>query len=96
MMIAGTACPHCGSTCSRYLPAVLAAMALVACGDDGKTFVPPYGIADTTPVDADGDGYFSTETGGDDCDDTNKDIHPDADETPDDGVDSNCDGEDNP
>jgi hypothetical protein len=43
-------------------------------------------------VDLDEDGYFD----GEDCDDSDPDIHPGAEETPDDGVDSDCDGEDNP
>lgn len=89
--LAGTACPHCGSTCSSLLPAVLAAMALAAC-DGGKTFIPPYGLPDSQTVDADGDGYSAQE----DCNDHDATIHPDAEEIPDDGVDSNCDDQDNP
>ena len=50
---------------------------------------PPYGVP---ALDADGDGFFANE---DDCNDQDPDINPDADEIPDDGVDSNCDGEDN-
>ena len=42
-------------------------------------------------VDDDGDGY--TEYDGD-CDDSDPSIHPDASEQPDDGIDQNCDGED--
>ena len=48
-------------------------------------------MMDTAYWDDDGDG-FSIEDG--DCDDSNPDIHPDATETPSDGVDSNCNGED--
>ena len=43
-------------------------------------------------VDEDGDGYGAEE---DDCNDQDPDINPGAEEIPDDGVDSNCDGEDN-
>jgi hypothetical protein len=44
--------------------------------------------------DADEDGYVSEDQGGDDCDDDDPSVHPDADEVPGDGLDSNCDGED--
>jgi hypothetical protein len=49
-------------------------------------------VADTAGgEDADGDGF----TAGDgDCDDDDADVNPDAGEIPGDGVDSNCDGED--
>ena len=54
--------------------------------DSFRTFV------DTSSTeDADGDGY-SPSTG--DCDDTVSSVYPTADETMGDGVDSNCDGED--
>ena len=42
-------------------------------------------------VDADGDGHASLETGGDDCDDVNVDVHPGAEEACN-GKDDDCDG----
>ena len=48
-------------------------------------------IVDTAYMDFDGDGYSPADG---DCDDDNADVNPGADETPGDGVDSNCDGED--
>ncbi len=49
---------------------------------------PEYGVSMT---DNDGDGYYLEE---DDCNDENPEINPGATETPGDGVDSNCDGND--
>ena len=46
------------------------------------------GIADCMDEDGDGDGF--TEEGGD-CDDANPDVHPDADEVCNEGVDDDCD-----
>lgn len=45
-------------------------------------------------VDADGDGYGSEETGGEDCDDTEGSTYPGADDAWYDGVDSDCEGND--
>lgn len=70
-------------------------------GDDDDSAEP--GVA---PVDADGDGFASEETGGEDCNDGDPEIHPDW-QLPDpaerlaeplradvvDGVDNDCDGE---
>jgi hypothetical protein len=42
------------------------------------------------PLDADGDGYISTATGGDDCDDSDAEINPGATEICD-TIDNNCD-----
>jgi len=52
---------------------------------------------ETNPLmsdDADSDGYIAQTSGGDDCDDSNPDIHPGATEIPSDGVDQDCDGVD--
>ena len=48
-------------------------------------------VVDTAYMDFDGDGYTPDDG---DCDDDNADVNPGAEETPGDGVDSNCDGED--
>jgi len=45
--------------------------------------------------DADGDGYIDINFGGDDCDDTNWEVSPGATELCDDGLDNNCDGQEN-
>lgn len=102
-------CPHCGTKAacrSARTPAVaLLGLALAGCtgkdddsganaGDtstnmtDTGIMQADYGVPDTDE-DQDGYGVYSG-----DCDDTNADIHPDAPETPGDGVDSNCDGND--
>ena len=53
---------------------------------------PEYGVPDTGMfTDYDGDGYSEADG---DCDDDNASIHPGAEETPGDGIDSNCDGND--
>ena len=45
----------------------------------------------TPPVDGDGDGYYLPS----DCDDSDPNVHPGAVETAGDGIDSNCNGDDN-
>jgi hypothetical protein len=53
---------------------------------------PLYGDADTaSDIDADEDGW--TVRAGD-CDDADASVHPEAAETAGDGIDSNCDGND--
>ncbi len=91
-------CPHCGvSLCSSVLPraaaAVLMGLALVQA--EGCFGQPKYGMPESffdseQAVDNDGDGYDATL----DCNDEDGAIHPDATETAGDGIDSNCDGED--
>lgn len=46
------------------------------------------------PYDRDGDGHPTPAGGGDDCDDSNAEVYPDADDPTGDGLDSNCDGVD--
>lgn len=52
-----------------------------------------YGVPEDTGmwVDNDEDGYTPSDG---DCDDNNPEVHPDAPERPGDGVDSNCNGDD--
>lgn len=81
---------------SPHRPALgaLAALGLSAChlGPDTGVFEAAYGIAETgRDTDDDGDGYT---VGEGDCDDADASVHPGAEETFDDGTDSNCDGED--
>jgi hypothetical protein len=44
-------------------------------------------------IDTDNDGYGENCAAGDDCDDSNADVHPGADEICGDGIDNNCDGQ---
>jgi len=81
--------------------AVLLGLSLTACGETEKdtatddtstSVVEPemsalYGVPN---VDNDGDGYEMDV----DCNDDDPDIHPDAEEIPGDGIDSNCNNDD--
>lgn len=83
----GTTCSHCGGRLWRVVvPTTLAAIGIVAMTGCVKS-VAVYGAP---AIDEDGDGYYD----GEDCDDQDADIYPGAPETPGDGVDSDCDGED--
>jgi uncharacterized protein (TIGR03382 family) len=50
------------------------------------------GTCSGDPLDADSDGYAPEDCGGDDCDDSDAAVNPDADEVCDDSVDNDCDG----
>lgn len=88
----GIACPHCGKPRSRSsaVGVVLLGLTMGCMGSGGDNVDVAVSLYGPPPEDADGDGAFS----GEDCDDTNPAIHPGATETKGDGVDSNCDGED--
>ena len=85
-------CPHCrahASPTARTATALLLGLALTGCFD--KEAQALYGMpVESSAEDLDGDGWAADE----DCDDANAEIHPEATETAGDGVDSNCDGED--
>jgi len=97
-VVAGTCiCPHCGhrKPCrSKGLTAGVALLGLGLVGCPGAVQA-DYGVAETgwgdSAADQDGDGF--TEDDGD-CDDGDASVNPDAEETPGDGIDSNCNGDD--
>jgi hypothetical protein len=55
----------------------------------GKDVVPP----EPPPTDGDGDGFETTDVGGDDCDDTDDTVNPEGVEMCGDYADSNCNGD---
>lgn len=98
-------CPHCSAPFSpasarRAATVVLMGLALAGCppGEEaecpkGDTAVMAlYGVADTvSEADDDCDGWTELEG---DCNDADATIHPEVTETEGDGLDTNCDGED--
>jgi len=91
-------CPLCHSPLpdTEIRPAAVLLLGLAAACDKDDTGLDPqpaYGVTvvDTGGIDNDGDGYAESDG---DCDDTDATIHPDAEETAGDGIDSNCNGED--
>ena len=93
VLTSACACAHCGAKlkdCSLRSTAAAAIMGLTlgGCVLQGE---PEYGVV-VSYDDEDGDGYYAQT---DDCDDTDAAINPGAIDTVDDGVDSNCDGDDN-
>ncbi len=59
--------------------------------DDGDQNADCVDLDCRTTCDADGDGFDSAAVGGNDCDDTDYDVHPGAEEVPYDGQDDDCD-----
>ena len=57
-------------------------------------YIISFEVAEESCADADGDGYLDILCGGSDCDDTNEFINPSAEEICEDGIDQDCDGED--
>jgi hypothetical protein len=81
----------CSPSLRHVVGAAALGLGLAAC--DGP-FVgePEYGVVDSgfNQEDFDNDGFSEPE----DCDDEDPDVNPDAEETPGDGVDSNCNDDD--
>ena len=84
-------CPSCGAAPSPTRLTAAAALMGLTLGGCVLQGEPEYGVV-VSYDDEDGDGYYAQT---DDCDDTDAAINPGAIDTVDDGVDSNCDGDDN-
>ncbi len=65
---------------------------VVSCGENPNELDLTIGTVES--VDYDGDGYYSSESGGNDCNDNSSSIHPGATEVCGDGVDQDCSGSD--
>ncbi len=65
---------------------------LVLATDDAGVGTVNVALTASTIADADGDGYDTVDAGGEDCDDSDATVNPDADEIWYDEVDENCDG----
>lgn len=89
--VPGARCPHCDGRrpVQAHGAVALLGLSLLAAGSTACNSL--YGLVVTLP-DVDQDGFRDDI----DCNDNDASIHPGAEETAGDGVDSNCDGQDDP